>query len=1020
MNDDRLFHSYLRRPNRRRLVKVVRQYQDFVWRTALQLTACRETAADISQDVFLRLLVDPPEPGDVRSATGYLRWKIIDRATRVRRTEANRRKRELRHFRETSRKALSDEDAIVIRSAIAELPNELQHTVSLRYLLGLKNSEIAESLDLSERAVEERLKRGREILRGKLGECFGALALLATAAGAQAASIPDELTRELLRICNAGSALTGVVAGSAETAGRRSKVFLALLGSVALGTSFGVWAWNSNERVSETHLAHVVAEPRRGRSPVELKSSERQETTAEKVSFRDASAAAAPPRAALRGRVLDELGQPVRDARVSLDAEVDEGRAEELRALGYSTVSTGEVHHECFSNEQGEYAFADLLPISAWLSVEKPPLRQCRVKKPRIEAGDDNIANVELCFARRVHGAVLDELGDAVPNARVLVSRETGGMPVEGAAEFFRLRQSLEADELEWRSIRADHLGQYDSGITLVFPPEEASLQRMKLWAVGDRFAAVSRVLTAEHFLNLTAELDFVLPPETPHRIQVVDGSGAPVPDVEVRIVEEKSPFHTTRTRGDGTVELENLSADRLRVRFSKEGFRSQIAEVEASTSTHVVTLSAPLPAIEGRLVFDEKIPTERLVFGTIALEKEVQKGGFLPTFPKTQLDRESFSFHFWPENPGRYRVRRDEGFHAAVTDTIDYSGAGRVEVKLRVDRRPPFVTGNVVRGSSGEAVAGVPVELHVVSHEERHHSGWQFFTVLQGFRFPSLPGNHVVTKTNEKGRFLLFLPRKENGHSDARRSGIATIRVGSAEQGWAEDLVFDWDEETTAHCEAEIPAGGMIEGRVFQGGSPVVGEMVVAHDGRGHVVSTQTNGQGHYRLERLPAGQYAVLPLTADLDIPRGGGSAALGVGIPPPVEFFELPVSVSEGQATRWDLDIDADRLGSLTCTIAAEVRPGMFVDFGHVFAGEPRRVGPLGYRMPIQSKRISFNSVLPGNYSVRLLHKTSVLDEKAIEVFPNRVSRCVLKKRCAQRRQRFWSSTEPTPRHSIDERI
>ena len=141
-DDDRVLHSYLKRPGGGRLVKVVERYQDFVWKTSLRLTRCEETAADICQDVFLKLLLDPPEPRDVRSARGFLRWEVVDRATRMWRTEASRREREHRHLKETSGETINDEDVILIRSAIAELPDDLRETVTLRYLLGVLAEDI--------------------------------------------------------------------------------------------------------------------------------------------------------------------------------------------------------------------------------------------------------------------------------------------------------------------------------------------------------------------------------------------------------------------------------------------------------------------------------------------------------------------------------------------------------------------------------------------------------------------------------------------------------------------------------------------------------------------------------------------------------------------------------------------------------------------------------------------------------------------------------------------------------------
>ena len=63
----RVFKRYLERPTRRRLEKVVRAYHDLVWRTAFRVTRHSQDAEDVCQDVFLKLLLEPPRPETVRS-----------------------------------------------------------------------------------------------------------------------------------------------------------------------------------------------------------------------------------------------------------------------------------------------------------------------------------------------------------------------------------------------------------------------------------------------------------------------------------------------------------------------------------------------------------------------------------------------------------------------------------------------------------------------------------------------------------------------------------------------------------------------------------------------------------------------------------------------------------------------------------------------------------------------------------------------------------------------------------------
>ena len=46
--------TYLRRPSKARLARLVRDHHQFVWTVAMRITGNREDAADVCQDVFLK------------------------------------------------------------------------------------------------------------------------------------------------------------------------------------------------------------------------------------------------------------------------------------------------------------------------------------------------------------------------------------------------------------------------------------------------------------------------------------------------------------------------------------------------------------------------------------------------------------------------------------------------------------------------------------------------------------------------------------------------------------------------------------------------------------------------------------------------------------------------------------------------------------------------------------------------------------------------------------------------------
>ena len=67
--DTKIFDRYLRRPSRGRLAEVVQAFRDTVWTAALRITADEDDAADITQDVFLSLLLSPATAPKTKSAT---------------------------------------------------------------------------------------------------------------------------------------------------------------------------------------------------------------------------------------------------------------------------------------------------------------------------------------------------------------------------------------------------------------------------------------------------------------------------------------------------------------------------------------------------------------------------------------------------------------------------------------------------------------------------------------------------------------------------------------------------------------------------------------------------------------------------------------------------------------------------------------------------------------------------------------------------------------------------------------
>jgi RNA polymerase sigma-70 factor (ECF subfamily) len=153
------------------------RHRSLVYRTALAITSEPEAAADLLQDVFLRLhrfahRIDPERPIEpwLYRITANLSY-----------TWMKRRSRWLRFLHEMSdwvsrerrpsvqRQVELDEEIRWVQQAVASLPLPQRVVVALYYVNDLSLKEISETLDIPVGTVKSRLYYGRSVLKKKLG-----------------------------------------------------------------------------------------------------------------------------------------------------------------------------------------------------------------------------------------------------------------------------------------------------------------------------------------------------------------------------------------------------------------------------------------------------------------------------------------------------------------------------------------------------------------------------------------------------------------------------------------------------------------------------------------------------------------------------------------------------------------------------------------------------------------------------------------------------------------------------------
>lgn len=215
MSREEPLQEYLHRPSRDRLEKVVHEYYRFVWQVAFRLTRNNEDAADICQDVFLKLLLHPARPRKNGSPRAYLSWCVLSRHSHLRMAAKRRLSREIEGAARLAGNGVDAGNLEALHDALSRLPEELRIPIELRYLDGLRNEEISQILEVSERTVGHRLARARRLLGQRLKPLVFALAAVDASRTAEVPPHPPaDLLPGLLQITEAGTALSAPLAGT--------------------------------------------------------------------------------------------------------------------------------------------------------------------------------------------------------------------------------------------------------------------------------------------------------------------------------------------------------------------------------------------------------------------------------------------------------------------------------------------------------------------------------------------------------------------------------------------------------------------------------------------------------------------------------------------------------------------------------------------------------------------------------------------------------------------------------------
>lgn len=147
-------------------------YHAPLFRFAESFVCCSGIAEDVVQDVFIKLW-ENSKINISKSLKGYLFFMTRNACLNYLRDIKLEDKKKLKLMEgqvlsETVELNMEEEISARIKSAIKELPEQCQKVYSLSIYGGLKNTEIAEELDISVNSVKTQIHRAKQLLRTKL------------------------------------------------------------------------------------------------------------------------------------------------------------------------------------------------------------------------------------------------------------------------------------------------------------------------------------------------------------------------------------------------------------------------------------------------------------------------------------------------------------------------------------------------------------------------------------------------------------------------------------------------------------------------------------------------------------------------------------------------------------------------------------------------------------------------------------------------------------------------------------
>ncbi|MGE3165492.1 MAG: sigma-70 family RNA polymerase sigma factor [Planctomycetota bacterium] len=436
--------------------EAIREHHGLVYRVAFRMVRNQADAEDVTQEVFLRVMLSAREASRTACLPAWLVRVTLNAAKNHIRGAANRRLREALQAAARPTQEAKNVDTEALSRAIHELPETLRVPLLLHYDEGLKYREIGLALDCPDGTVAKRISTAKARLREALGggTALGVLPAIEPLLTSLAPiPVPATLAPRLLARCLAdwGSVAPdpsvlapgttsaprlhrAIRRHSAPRLHRAIRVSLGVAGVAVLGiVALTHWRERVTDPVAPTS-AWVTAD--RDTAGVSSPVAPREQALSRAAETAPPPPATAPPRAAetpptpigIHGRVTDTRGNRVAGAEVRL-----------LNATGSSIDATR-------TDERGDYAFAS-----------------------RARSRDDDSARVSS--GRRIRSSTPAETSPVPPATGAIVRRRSTGpdATTSGAAPGISAERSFENIDSNPPALRIEVL--HESYLREVTPP---------------------------------------------------------------------------------------------------------------------------------------------------------------------------------------------------------------------------------------------------------------------------------------------------------------------------------------------------------------------------------------------------------------------------------------------------------------------------------------------------------------------------------------------------------------------